>query len=556
MWSRGVTTGVSLRGRGPIDALTVPSGTTVEEHDVVTDGDVLVGGQSTVELGIRGRNIALGERVRVAADIEAEGDCRIDTWGTVDGTVLVGEDAYLGERVTITGRLLVSGDLDIGDDVTIEEGFEANGWIVIRNPIPTIVFYFIVLSQLLRAGETDAADELAAALADGDDVRDPLVVPRGAEVSDDAWRVSTPATVGDDCRLHGNLRAESIVVGERNDVFGSLRARENVRVSDGTTIHGDVTSRSGTVTIEAGAHVRGDVAAGDLIVHEGAEVDGTLRARGEMKLVQSIPEEAASSGNESTAAAVDNGADESGADRSGVDESGAEKNGGAEEDETSEDGTDEPTPEDGGGQTGGTEPAPTEPAGSPAESGSPTEPTYASEPAETTATAEPAESGASTESGDDADEPDVTATAGARHTEPASVIDDAAAALGANGPGDSAAGDSSKTDHTDADHADVNRTDVNRTDSNDTDTTDDGPLDGEAQNADDDDDTEEADEVWDGWPDHSEADLTADAASDRLSDTSGSLSSVIEEAEERSGRSESSEPGEEAPESRDDADET
>ncbi len=551
MWSRGVTTGVSLRGRGPIDALTVPSGTTVEEHDVVTDGDVLVGGQSTVELGIRGRNVALGERVRVDADIEAEGDCRIDTWGTVDGTVLVGEDAYLGERVTITGRLLVSGDLDIGDDVTIEEGFEANGWIVIRNPIPTIVFYFIVLSQLLRAGETDAADELAAALADGDDVRDPLVVPRGAEVSDDAWRVSTPATVGDDCRLHGNLRAESIVVGERNDVFGSLRAREDVRVSDGTTIHGDVTSRSGTVTIEAGAHVRGDVAAGDLVVHEGAEVDGTLRARGEMKLVQSIPEEAASSGDESTEVAADGETDESGVDESSVgesetDESGVDEDALAErsgdDDEADEDAADEPTPEDGEEPTDVAETATDEPAESPTESGSPTEPTYAVEPAETTT--EPAEWG----SGDDAAE---TAVSGARYTEPASVIEDAAAALGADGPGDSAAGESTKTDHTDADHADVNRTD-----SNDTDTTDDGPLDGEAQSADDDAHTEETDEVWDGWPDHDEADLAADAASDRLSDTSGSLSSVIEEAEERGDRSEEPNPGEAAAESGDAPDET
>jgi len=137
--------GVSLRGGGPIEELAVPSGTTVEEHDLVTDGDVLVGSQSTVEFGLRGRNVALGERVSVENDIEAEGDCRLDTWCSVDGNVLVGEDAYLGERVTVTGRLMVSGDLDIGDDVTIEEGFEANGWIVIRNPVPTLVFYFIVV---------------------------------------------------------------------------------------------------------------------------------------------------------------------------------------------------------------------------------------------------------------------------------------------------------------------------------------------------------------------------------------------------------------------------
>ncbi|EMA59778.1 polymer-forming cytoskeletal protein [Halorubrum kocurii] len=277
---------MSLRGGGPIEELAVPSGTTVEEHDLVTDGDVLVGGQSTVEFGLRGRNVALGERVSVENDIEAEGDCRLDTWCSVDGNVLVGEDAYLGERVTVTGRLMVSGDLDIGDDVTIEEGFEANGWIVIRNPVPTLVFYFIVLSQLLRLGETDAADDLAEALADGEEVRDPLLVPRGGEISDDAWRVSTPATVGDDCRLHGNLRAESIRVGERNEVFGSLRAREGITVGADTTIHGDVTTRGGTVTIEAGARVLGDVSAGDLVVHDGAEIDGTLRARGEMKLVQ------------------------------------------------------------------------------------------------------------------------------------------------------------------------------------------------------------------------------------------------------------------------------
>ncbi|MGQ3330312.1 polymer-forming cytoskeletal protein [Halorubrum sp. FL23] len=324
---------MSLRGGGPIEELTVPSGTTVEEHDLVTDGDVLVGGQSTVEFGLRGRNVALGERVSVENDIEAEGDCRLDTWCSVDGNVLVGEDAYLGERVTVTGRLMVSGDLDIGDDVTIEEGFEANGWIVIRNPVPTLVFYFIVLSQLLRLGEADAADDLAEALADGEEVRDPLLVPRGAEISDDAWRVSTPATVGDDCRLHGNLRAESIRTGERNEVFGSLRAREGITVGADTTIHGDVTTRGGTVTVEAGARVLGDVSAGDLVVHDGAEIDGTLRARGEMKLVQETgggDEDETGGGEESgdeegngdeENASVDEG-DESEGDESDSDESG------------------------------------------------------------------------------------------------------------------------------------------------------------------------------------------------------------------------------------------
>ncbi|ERH05787.1 MAG: putative acyltransferase [Halonotius sp. J07HN4] len=273
--------------QNPLDELQIPDGTTVEEHDVVTDGDILIGSNSTVDFGLRGRTIAAGERVTFGRQIEADGDCRLDMWCTTDGSVLAGEDAYIGERVEINGQLLVSGDLDIGDDVSIEEGFEANGWIVTRNPVPVLVFYFIILSQFLRLGDTDKADEFASALAgEGIEERSPLVIPRGAELSDDAWRVSTPARIGDDCRLHGNIRAESITIGEETTVFGSLRARDDIEVNAGTVIIGDVTTRGGTITLSADAHVRGDVACEDLVVNEGAAVDGTLRARGEMKLIR------------------------------------------------------------------------------------------------------------------------------------------------------------------------------------------------------------------------------------------------------------------------------
>ena len=273
-------------GQDPFDALEIPDGTTVEEHDLVTDGDIVVGGQSTVEFGVRGRNVLAGERVTFGGDIEAEGDCRLDVWCDVAGNVLVGEDAYLGERVHVSGRLMVSGDLDIGDDVDIEEGFEANGWIVIRNPVPTLVFYFVVLSQLLRLGENEAADELADALS-GDSEDDPLVIPRGSTVSDDAWQASTPATIGDECRLHGNVRAETITVGEDNNIFGSLRARGDITVGEGTRVHGDVTTRDGTVTIADGARVLGDVSCSDLELHDGGDVDGTIRASGDMRLIRS-----------------------------------------------------------------------------------------------------------------------------------------------------------------------------------------------------------------------------------------------------------------------------
>ena len=57
---------LTARGQAAQDlALQAPDGTTVEEHAVVTDTDVIVGTQSTVGLGVRGRNVAAGERVQV-----------------------------------------------------------------------------------------------------------------------------------------------------------------------------------------------------------------------------------------------------------------------------------------------------------------------------------------------------------------------------------------------------------------------------------------------------------------------------------------------------------
>ncbi len=266
-------------GTDPLEELSVPDGTQIEEHDLVTDGDVLVGGQSTVELGLRGGTVVAGERVTVDGDIEADGDCRLDMWCEIDGNVLVGSDAYLGERVHISGQLIVSGDLDIGDDVEIEEGFEANGWIVIRNPMPTIVFLFVYLSHLLRIGEKEAAAEVAGEFLSDEREAEPVTIPRGARVSDDTWRVSTPATIGDGCRLHGNIRATEIDVGSDTEVFGSLRAKGSIRVGSGTVIHGDVTTSDGDVVVAPDAYVRGGISCDRCELSEAAEVEGTIRAR-------------------------------------------------------------------------------------------------------------------------------------------------------------------------------------------------------------------------------------------------------------------------------------
>jgi predicted acyltransferase (DUF342 family) len=277
---------VALFGTDPLDELHIPDGTHVQEHDLVTEGNVVVASQSDIEFGVRGHTVIAGERVQFGRQIEAEGDCRLDTWCDVEENVLVGEDAYLGERVHIGGELRVAGNLDIGDDVQIDEGFEANGWIVIRNPMPTVVFLFVYLTQLLRIGEEDAAEQLLDAMTEADERdHEPVLIPRGSRVADDTWQVSTPGQIGDDCRLHGNVRAESLVVGRDNEIFGSLRARQGITVGSGTEVTGNVTTREGTVRVGPGTTVRGDLSGEFVEVHREATVEGAIRASEEMSMV-------------------------------------------------------------------------------------------------------------------------------------------------------------------------------------------------------------------------------------------------------------------------------
>jgi len=239
----------------------------------------------------------------------------------------VGEDAYLGERVTVTGRLMVSGDLDIGDDVTIEEGFEANGWIVIRNPVPTLVFYFIVLSQLLRLGETDAADNLAEALADGEDVRDPCwsrVAPRFPTTRGAFRRPRASATTVGSTATSARSRSASASATRCSAPCAPERGSQSARTrrSTATSLLAAEPSRS-----KPAPACSATSPPAILVVHDGAEIDGTLRARGEMKLVQETGD-------------GDEGEGETESDDAGEDEGDADEIGETDADELSdEDGT-------------------------------------------------------------------------------------------------------------------------------------------------------------------------------------------------------------------------
>jgi hypothetical protein len=85
--------------------------------------------------------------------------------------------------------------------------------------------------------------------------------------------------------MHGNVRATDIEVGADTEIFGSLRAKDEITVGPRTVVHGDVTTKGGDVTIAPAANVRGDISCADCELAESADVEGAIRAGGETSFV-------------------------------------------------------------------------------------------------------------------------------------------------------------------------------------------------------------------------------------------------------------------------------
>ncbi|ABE53070.1 polymer-forming cytoskeletal protein [Methanococcoides burtonii] len=260
----------------------------MEERNIVLDGDIVVGNHSDIRYGIIANAAILGERVEVSGDIVASSDIRIDIWSHIGGNVKTKKNAYIGEFVTIDGRLVVKGDLDIGNDVKISSGFEAKGWIVVRNPIPVIAYLFLYLTELLRMGKDEEVEKALDELFD-EEIETigsaAMIVPNGSKISIDSIRVPSTATIGNNCRLVGNIRASMLEMGKNTTLYGSIRTLTNVDLGEDNIIHGNIVSR-GDVYINKGTHVLGEINANSIKIHESARVDGVMRASGGIVFVR------------------------------------------------------------------------------------------------------------------------------------------------------------------------------------------------------------------------------------------------------------------------------
>ncbi len=266
----------------------IPDNTRMEERTIVVDGGAIIGGQSNIEYGIIADNIMIGEHVNVCGEVCARSDVYIDRWSDIQGGVDADGDTHLGEFVKIHGKLAVGGDLDIGENVSINDGFEAKGWIMIKNPFPVIIFLYLYLSELLHHGTDEEAEKAIQELFADDPEQDngirTMVIPGGAIISLSAIETDYPAHIGDSCRLQGNIRAKSLFMGCDTTLFGSIRVKD-VTIQENSTIHGNIDAK-GDVCIAEGCHILGDVRARAIRIHRDATVDGVMDARGGITITE------------------------------------------------------------------------------------------------------------------------------------------------------------------------------------------------------------------------------------------------------------------------------
>lgn len=254
----------------------IPDYTVMEEHSIVVDGDILVGNYAELGYGLIGNSVVAGEHAKINGNILSEKDVRIDLWSEITGDVRTKTDAYLGEFVNVKGKLHASGSLDVGNNVKIDGGYEVKGWIIVRNPLPIVLFIFFYMMALLRMGNEEEVEKaLEELFSDEMPASRVMSIPNRTKMDLEMIKTTSRAVIGNHCRLLGNIRARSLSMGNQDTLFGSIRTTGGISIGSCCTIHGNLDSRE-KVRIGRNCRILGKITADSVILHETSKADGNL----------------------------------------------------------------------------------------------------------------------------------------------------------------------------------------------------------------------------------------------------------------------------------------
>jgi len=244
--------------------LVIPRNTRFDETAIIHDGDVIIGANCTIDYGIFGRKVIIGDKTEVNGDVVAE-EIRIGSWCKIRGNVVSRGDAFIGEFSSIKGKLTVYGDLEIGRNVKIGKGFEAKGLITIQDPLPVVVFIFLFILELLRLGKIEEVEKLFE-----EDFLNPISIPDNSKVSLELIQTGHDA-VFEESKVLGNVRARDVRTFS-TELFGSITGRKIL--IDSSVIHGAVKGRE--VYIINQSHVFGQIQGEEVFMEKGCVVEGSI----------------------------------------------------------------------------------------------------------------------------------------------------------------------------------------------------------------------------------------------------------------------------------------
>ncbi len=257
----------------------IPDGTIFDGKTIKVDGDAIIGNSCSVDFGIEADRFFAGERAKVKGNIKTNGDVRIDLFSFIEGDIICGGNAYIGEGTSIHGKLSLKGDLDVGDNVEITEGFEAKGWINIRSPIPFIIYVFLYLIELLKRGHSEEVERILQEL-DKDEMiaisEKYLFLPNASIIGSEGI-IQGSLHVGKKCKILGNYKIKgNAFVDEESVIIGSLKCSGNIVMEKSVKIEGNIEGED--ITIKKLCTIGGNVIGKKIEMGKDASVGGIIKA--------------------------------------------------------------------------------------------------------------------------------------------------------------------------------------------------------------------------------------------------------------------------------------
>jgi len=272
--------------------LVIPDETKSENHHMLIQGDIILDDRSTIDYHLETeKRIFIGEWVKVHGDMTAEDDIRIDRFSEVHGNISGGNDIYLGERVKVAGKLTVGKDLDVGSDVSIEEGFDAKGWINIQNPIPLIIYFFIYLFNLIKRGKSEEVERILREIDSEEQTPEEILVsdnffyaPAGSKLDPKDIDIKGNCRIGNKCQLRGNYKVSGTVkLGDETEFTGDITAVGNITLGNNVKLNGSLKTKE-HVIIGQECTISGDVTCRTLEMVQNSAVEGIIHAPDGIKI--------------------------------------------------------------------------------------------------------------------------------------------------------------------------------------------------------------------------------------------------------------------------------